>query len=591
MTAEDEFDDFYLPSRRRILLDVFAYVGDRHLAADATRAAFTQAAQHWQKLRGNPWREAWVRERAWSWATRWQWLPRRRYGELTEQQSALTVALHKLKPAQRKAIILSFLTAVEPEQLAREVNLPVTAAEQTLALASARLAHLLKVSEAELPSQLGTLVDAVVDLHLPRPAVMTRRGRRRGRRQAVGGTVAALAMVVGAGAVVTDTGPTFVDPGLEPSMLLPAGEIAAMAGNSRWQVVGTDDNTSGTGINSVCQTTRFADPAGLDALVRRFVTPGNNPRGFVQTVEVSANASSGQDAYRAIIDWYGTCKVARIQLLDAWQVSGVGDEATVLRLRIPDRKQSRAFVVGVARTGAVTTATVVERSGIKPGRVVNTAAALGSAVNRLCVLDLAGPCAEQPDIHATRLPPNGSHAGLLGIADLPPVGDIPYPWVGSEPVHDTNNVAATTCDPETFTNLPNSSTITYLIPQANLPRRFGLSQTIVTVASEEAALAEYQRIQRRMRTCPERNLASTVTNFRHRESSIDGWSMWRLVNEVEGNFEVGAPVEVVKFWTGVARVGTALAQVTFAGAPDQDLNADDFEDLITRARDRLYEIE
>jgi hypothetical protein len=41
---------------------------------------------------------------------------------------------------------------------------------------------------------------------------------------------------------------------------------------------------------------------------------------------------------------------------------------------------------------------------------------------------------------------------------------------------------------------------------------------------------------------------------------------------------------------GVARVGNYVAQVNFTAAGDNDVDADTFQALVTRARDRLFEL-
>ena len=46
----------------------------------------------------------------------------------------------------------------------------------------------------------------------------------------------------------------------------------------------------------------------------------------------------------------------------------------------------------------------------------------------------------------------------------------------------------------------------------------------------------------------------------------------------------------VGFWMGVARVGRYVAQVNFTPTGDNDVDEDTFQALITRARDRLFEL-
>ena len=59
--------------------------------------------------------------------------------------------------------------------------------------------------------------------------------------------------------------------------------------------------------------------------------------------------------------------------------------------------------------------------------------------------------------------------------------------------------------------------------------------------------------------------------------------MWRLDSEINDKSSVG-------FWMGVARVGRYVAQVNFTPSGDNDVDEDTFQALITRARDRLFEL-
>ena len=74
-------------------------------------------------------------------------------------------------------------------------------------------------------------------------------------------------------------------------------------------MVATSDNTSGTGINSVCQATRFADPRGR---ARWYVasptsTPGTR-RTMVQTVEICRSTAAPAQRYKTTLGWFAGCR-------------------------------------------------------------------------------------------------------------------------------------------------------------------------------------------------------------------------------------------------------------------------------------------
>jgi glutamine cyclotransferase len=94
------------------------------------------------------------------------------------------------------------------------------------------------------------------------------------------------------------------------------------------------------------------------------------------------------------------------------------------------------------------------------------------------------------------------------------------------------------------------------------------------------------RIIARMRACPDVELSSTVSQAFVLRGKADGTTvaLWRLQNQVAQ----GRPA--ANYWTGVTRVGSYVAQLTFTPTPQYDVNRDTFKALVVRARDRLYEL-
>ena len=142
----------------------------------------------------------------------------------------------------------------------------------------------------------------------------------------------------------------------------------------------------------MCQATRFADPRGKGTMVRTFTTVGpRTRRTMVQTVEISRSPEASAAAYRTTLGWFAGCSQARLQLLNAYRVRGLGEEAQMLKLRIPNDVR-RTYVVGLARTGSLTVSTVSETLGGSPVAVDRAVTTLTEAVRNVCASDPSGPC-------------------------------------------------------------------------------------------------------------------------------------------------------------------------------------------------------
>lgn len=609
MQAEESFDSFYLATRRQLLHQTFALTGDLPASQSAVRDSYVAAWHHWRKVASMEDREAWVRGLAWNHAQRrhagriWH-----RNRGLAAEHRAVLDALSKLSTPQRRMLLLIQLAGAPLPQAARELGLTQPVAERHLQSATATLSAQLGVEPASLRAALLGLAAPLADTSLPRGTIIRRAGRKRRQLHTAAAVLAVAALAVTTGVVaheparVATAGPGVdteprpgiavapVDSDAEGTLptadnMLDQDQIRRLGLRQRWRVVRTHSNTSGDGINTICQQARFADPDGLAAIVREFEARGKVRRSAVQTVEISATPEQARKAFRTTLGWYAGCQVSRLQLLEAYRVKNIGDQAGVLMIRVWKRPVT-TYSVAVARTGAVVTTTVGRYVGVRPPAAGQITQSLADAVAMLCASSGAEDCAKRPEFTVVPPPPSGEEAGILAVADLPPVGRINKPWVGTEATVARPNPAMTPCDRADFAaaGARKPRTRTYLIPEARVPARFGLSETIGTFRKPAQAQRFLDRVRGRVAGCEDRELSTTVT------SSLGGrrgpgvvWSAWELETEVKND-------SFVRFRLGFVRVGKRVAQLTFAPAAGRDMTDAQFRALLVRAGDRLREL-
>jgi hypothetical protein len=511
---------------------------------------------------------------------------------VTSSQAVLLEALHGLSDVQRRALILTHLTSLPADQVAREVGLPLALVEEHVSVATEAVSEALGISPDEIRTRLDELGSAADSVKLPRPTIIRRNGLRRRRNHMIIGSVLIAATAVLAGAFVAVDAPPAPAPTagklVGQRLLLTPAQLATLSPTQPWQQIGTSDNTAGTGINSACQASRFADPDGLGTWVRTFATAAPAAKTLMQTVEISGSPGASRAAYATTLGWYAGCAAARVQLIDAYAVTGIGDQAQILRLRIPD-KQDRSFTVGIARTGALTTSTVVESQSDTPVDASLVSTVLASSVSDLCSSRVAGTCVSTVTTVATLPPKSGETVGMLAIPDLPTIATVGYPWLGTDPVDaSTFNAAATPCDNASFagSGATRPMTRTFLIPQAKLPNRFGLTETIGRFSSTRAATAFSDLIIARLKACPKKELGSTVTQQTvvSGVSTTTGYALWRIQSQVTKH-------QAVMYWMGIARVGLYVAQINLTPVMQYDVAQPAFLALVIRARDRLFEVQ
>ena len=633
MQAEESFDAFYLMTRRGLLHQTFALTGDLPAAQTAVRDAYVAAWHHWHKVEPLGDRNAWIRRFAWTAAQRrlagriW----RRNRGMAADHLATLD-ALARLSTPQRRILVLIQIAGTPLQQAAREVGVTQHVAEQHLQSATATLSSQLEAEPATLRAALIGLGSALEQVRLPRAPIIRRAGRKRRRLHTGAAVLAAAAVAVSSGAVAYEPGATDsagprqatplgavalpaearvgagvaaepepdeetgpepdVDAGVGAGETLPTADnlldqdqIRRLGLRQRWKVEATQTNTSGDGINTICQRARFADPDGLSALVREFAARGPVRRTAVQTVEISKSAAQARKGFRTTLGWYAGCQASRLQLLDAYRVDNIGAEADVLTMRVWKRPVT-TYSVAVARIGSVTTSTVGKSVGVDPPAAGQITQSLADAVSMLCASSGSQNCAKQPEYTVVPPPPSGEAKGILAVADLPPVGRIVRPWVGTTATGGRPNPAMTTCDRADFVagGAMRSRSRTYLVPGADLPARFGLSETYGIFRSPARADGFLAGVRRRMAGCEDRDRTTEVTAAASRRTGPgSAWWSWDLTTEI-------AEDETIEFRLGFVRVGRQVAQLTFAPSAQHDMTALQFRALLARAGDRLREL-
>ena len=601
--AAAEFETFYKDVRSRLLLQTWALTGDLTAARKAVQDALVIAWHHWRKVKrlDAAAREDWVRPIAWRHALRRHSMPHFHRAEEGDDAARATIeALAKLPVEERKVLLLAHLSSISEDMLAREVGITQGRAEQVLRTATASFTLFRGMLPTDVDSCFDSMAAQVEDVRWPRPTILTRAGTARRRTHTAVGAVLAVVAFAGSGFAVTDSagdrprldalslhradGGTSAQPEpyrLSAATLLAPEQVGAALGGA-WTTTLTSDSSSGS-VALPCQRAALPDPHARAALVRTFVGAKKSITAAQSTV-ASATPAAAEAAYTKSLGWYGGCRDARVQLLGARRVTGLGDQATVLLLRNWTAPQ-RTVAVGVARTGLLTTAvagTVPVGRSDDPA-VTGTTSLLTTALQQLCRLPGAGTCTTQVSASATVPPATGPDPALLTEVDLPPVSGVEQPWVGTPPAPATTNVAATRCDEASFTgpSITHAVTRSFVIPTAQgLAPQFGLTETIGGFGTAKTGSAFVADIRNRLASCPKKDLGSHVTQLATSSTATREVTAWRVRVET-------SKTSSIVYLMAIVRSGSAVAQVGFVPSGPVTMSDADFTALANRAADRL----
>ena len=601
MRNPDDFDEFYKNSRDRLLLQTYALTGDLRASRSAVRDAFVLAWHHWRKVNRQPDREAWLRPHAWTDARRRHSARiRHRDRSLDPEIKDILDALGKLPAQQRRILVLTQFSSTAMPEIAREVGLTLEDAGRLLQVATSSYAVQRGTASTSIRAELSSLASATGGARLPRASIIRRAGAARRRAFTGVGIAASVVGLLGAGTFVTDNSgvaPSLTEDSvsvppsrpvvtitLDSEQLLTTDQVGRLAEGS-WTAVAGAPNTAGDGLNTPCQGDRFADPAGLGSMVRRYdeKATGKQPAmTAVQSTELSRTPRTAASTYATTLNWYANCATPGVQLLTAYDVSGVGDKANLLVLRKTGSGSTSTYTVAVARTGHLTTTVFAGRSTKSTPSIRPLTTLLSAAVNRLCGQPGAGTCAGAPEAHRATPPPVGETPGMLEVIDLAPPGRITRPWTATEARRATLNLATVACDGTTFHKSPvtHDMTRSYLILHAGLVARFGITETVGTLPTSGDARRFLQGVRNRMGKCEDNFLASKVNTLVHRTGHETEIAAWHITTEVS---DQGA-VEVLM---AIVRRGPQVGQIGFVTARNASYDRRTFLALAQRAIERL----
>jgi DNA-directed RNA polymerase specialized sigma24 family protein len=599
MSDAERFDAFYADARDRLLVLAFALTGDLPASRGAVRDAFIAAWHHWNKVGRLADPEAWVRPHAWSHAQRrhtariWH-----RDKSLDPEVRATLDALAKLPVVTRKTLLMTQLTAASREDMAREVGLPLDEAERRLQTATTQFALHRQVPSTSVRPLMDRLVEHCANQRWPRATIIRRAGAGRRRTYAIAGALLVVAALVGSGFLVQDTNgvhPTLAaagdrlssvpppsgtgttDPEVTTTALVTRAQVRTALPGRTWRITGTDPAQRAT---LPCQRHAYADPDAETTLVRNFraqVHAQQSPMAAVQTVEYSRDDAGAARGYTAATRWFAGCLTPQTQLLSVRRVSGLGDQAQQYVFRAWEPQAPVTFVLGIARTGRVTTVALTSTAGVETPDEQGNLRLLTTAVDDLCTTPVGGLCASTVHAATVPAPAAGSLPMMISEFDLPPVTGVPQPWVGTTPRQAVQNAAATGCDDSSFHGhgWTHDTTRSFLVPDGHLSAAFGLTETVGRLPTTRAG-AFVTSVRTKLATCPHRDLASTVKPLAHGPM----FSVWRVRTQVSKK-------QTMTFYMGVVRRGGAVAQVGFVPDGTHTMAPAQFVALVRRAGERL----
>jgi hypothetical protein len=411
------------------------------------------------------------------------------------------------------------------------------------------------------------------------------------------GAGAAVVLLVGVGGVVAvnafggddspgnaksrspDKGQTGDDSGLlgDAKVLLDgtaAKQLAPTAG--AWAVASTDNGSNAPDKSFVCQSQRFADPAGIRTWIRNFRNPSTKETA-VQYVEVSNDEGAAGKAYATITGWLSACNTPQIRLIASYTTTGLGSKGVVAVFGKPGDKSNSYRTVSVSTAGQATMVMEYDTVGTAPPKPATLIATAGSGLKRICA---EAKCTTGTPTAKPGLLPTTEPAGFMAPIDLPVLPSIDKPWVSTSSTApkgtgcETDKLDVKKAKPKAYKSQ------TYVVPDAKVPPEFGLDTMVVAFASPAAASTYVAAIRKAVDNCKKTQSNATVkaTGEITLGSSIAGES-WRA------SYDTGNS-KIFTYRVGIAVAGSRAVYALYPVLEDLDITNSAFNEVLTRAAER-----
>jgi len=356
--------------------------------------------------------------------------------------------------------------------------------------------------------------------------------------------------------------------------LLDATSAKPLGTTGVWAITKTSDDSTAPEKVFVCQSQRFADPAGLRTWVRTLQNSATKSTA-VQYVEVSNDKSAAGKAYSSIVGWLGQCSVAQTRLAASYVTTGVGERGVIAIFRQPAGSKTQYKTVAVALAGQATM--VLEHDTVGPPPApAPVLAATTAGLKKICAQ--SGGCGTGAPVAKPSLLPSIDSPGFLAPVDLPVMDEIDKPWVSSPGAKTGFGTGCEKIDLKKA-KATKYGTLTYVTPEAKVPTEFGLDDTVARFATQAAASGWVEQIRKNVDGCEKAVSNATVESTGTISSGTIKGKSWQATYDTGGG-------KKFTYRIGVAGTGTTAVYVLFPVLKDLDLSDTAFNETVTRAAER-----
>lgn len=418
-----------------------------------------------------------------------------------------------------------------------------------------------------------------------------RRAQARRRNQLIGAGAAVVLLVGGGGIAAVNAFGGDGSPGdaksgnaddksngsdsnlLADAKVLLDGTGAKTLATGTWTVAATDNGTNSEDKSFVCQSQRFADPAGIRTWIRNFKNAGTKDTA-IQYVEVSNDEAAAAKAYTTITGWLSACSTPQVRLVASYLTEGLGTKGVVAVFGKPGAKTNTYRTISVSTAGQTTMVVEHDSTGKTPPKPDGVLATAGAGLKRICA---EAKCETGTPTAKPGLLPTTEAAGFMAPIDLPVLPSVDKPWVSTS----STTLKGTGCDKIDLKKAKAKSfkSQTYVVPEAKVPTEFGLDTVVAAFSSSNTASTWVNSIRKAVDNCKKTQSNATVKPTGTLDSAGIKGESWRA------SYDTGSG-KIFTYRIGIAAIGSRAVYVLYPVLDDLDISDTAFNEVLTRATER-----
>lgn len=373
----------------------------------------------------------------------------------------------------------------------------------------------------------------------------------------------------------------------DASMLNP-DQAETLDRNRTWKVELTEHNPSEDALTAACfgGEPLEGQPTPQQKVLRVLTSSGKNRPTALHEATTYNSPAEAQQAFAIASRTLGGCAVTGSYIESGRIVSGVGNQAVGVVVKVVDGTKSQAHSIVLNRTGRVMN--IVDAAQPSRALAITAVAQALQQVNNVQCGPAAGECGGTPSIKDGPPPLGGNVAGFLATGDLPPAGPKVAPWVATDVEQPEDDFKGSQCENVNWKTVPAESkdARTYLIQDSGT-NFFGLDEIVLTTKDAKAANKQVDKIKSSLTKCKNRQPTASVskpkkvTSIGAKNTKVAGWTAVVSQKSIDGTH---------KYRVGIVSAGRKVIYTFLNPKKDYDFSGGQWDTVAVRAGERATQV-